>query len=127
MNAKLVLKCNKSDSATRCLRDLHWLLIRVRNIFKMLTLTYKCLHVEAPDYLKDLLVLHPNTRQLRSSKMSYRLIVPFTTRQTFAARSFNVAGSRLWNNLPNSLKDSTSVEQFKKGLKTHLFSNAFNN
>ena len=59
--------------------------------------------------------------------MSYRLIEPFTTRQTFAARLFSVAAPRCWNNLPNSLKDSTFIEQFKKGLKTHLFSNAFNN
>ena len=58
--------------------------------------------------------------------MSYRLIEPFTTRQTFVARLFSVAAPRLWNNLPNSLKDSSSIEHFKKGLKTHLFRNAFN-
>ena len=59
--------------------------------------------------------------------MSYRLIGPFATRQTFAARSFSGAAPRLWNNLPNILKDSLSIEQFKKGLKTYLFSNAFHN
>ena len=119
MSAKLVLKHNKSDNATQCLRDLHWLHIRVRIIFKMLTLTYNCLNGEAPDYLKNLLVFHPNTRQLRSSRMSCRLIVPFATRQTFAAKLFSVAAPRLRNNLPNSLKDITSIEQFIKGLKTH--------
>ena len=128
MSAKLVLKWNKSDSGTQYLKDLHWLPIRERIIFKMLTLTYKCLHSEAPTQLpKNLLVLHLNTRQLRSSKMSYTLIVPFITRQTFAARSFSVAAPRLCNSLPYRLKDSTSIEQFKKDLKTHLFSNAFNN
>ena len=76
---------------------------------------------------KNLLVLHPNRRNLRSSMMSYRLIEPFTTRQIFAARSFSVAAQRLLNNLPNSLKDSSSIEHFKKGLRTHLFRNAFNN
>ena len=85
MNANLVLKCKKSDSATQCLKDLHWLPIRERIIFKMQTLTYKCLHGQEPEYLKNLLVLHPNRRKLRSSKMSYRLMEPFTTRQTFAA------------------------------------------
>ena len=124
MSAKLVLKCNKSDSATQCLRDFYWLPIRERIIFKMLTLTYKCLHGEAPDYLKNLLVLHPNTRQLRSTKMSYRLIVPFTTRQTFAARSFSVAALRFWYNLPNNLKYSTSIEQFKRVLR-HIYSVTF--
>ena len=51
-SAKLVLKCNKSDSVAQCLKDLHWLPIRERIIFKMLTLTFKCLHDQAPDYLK---------------------------------------------------------------------------
>ena len=85
------------------------------------------MHGQVPEYLKNLLVLHPNRRNLRSSMMSYRLMEPFTTRQTFAARSFSVAAPRLWNNLPNSLKDSLSIEHLKKGLKTHLFRNTFNN
>ena len=127
MSAKLVLQCKKSDSATQCLKDLHWLPIRERIIFKILILTYKCMHGQAPEYLKNLLVLHPNRRNLRSSMMSYRLMEPFTTRQTFAARLFSVAAPRLWNNLPNSLKDSSSIDHFKRGLKTLLFKNAFNN
>ena len=81
MIAKLVLQCKKSDSATQCLKDLHWLPIRERISFKMLTLTYKCLHG------RELLTL------------TYKCL----------------------------LKYSTSIEQFKKSLKTHLFSNAFNN
>ena len=84
------------------------------------------MHGQALEYLKNLLVLHPNKRNLRSSVMSYRLIEPFTTRQTFAARLFCVAAPGLWNNLPNSLKDSSSIEHFQKGFKTNLFRNAFN-
>jgi len=41
----------------------------------------------------------------------------------FGDRAFQVAGPRLWNNLPASLRQSdTTVGQFKKLLKTHLFS-----
>ena len=37
--------------------------------------------------------------------------------------SFQVTGPRLWNSLPASLRQSdTTVGQFKKLLKTHLFS-----
>ena len=71
--------------------------------------------------------MHPNRGNLRSSMMWYRLIEPFTTRQTFAARLFCVAAPRPLNNLPNNLKDSSSIDQFKRGLKTLLFRNAFNN
>ena len=52
MSAKLVMKWKKNDGATQCLKDLHWLPIKERIIFQMLTLTYKCLHGQAPEYLK---------------------------------------------------------------------------
>ena len=39
MTAKLVLQHKKSDSATQWLKDLHWLPIRERINFKILTLT----------------------------------------------------------------------------------------
>ena len=39
MSAKLVLQHKKSNSATQCLKDLHWLPIRERINFKILTLT----------------------------------------------------------------------------------------
>jgi len=41
----------------------------------------------------------------------------------FGDRAFQVAGPTLWNSLPASLCQSdTTVGQFKKLLKTHLFS-----
>ena len=44
-------------------------------------------------------------------------------RHHFSDRAFQVAGPRLWNSLPASLRQSdTTVGQFKKLLKTHLFS-----
>ena len=45
------------------------------------------------------------------------------THAGFGDRAFQVAGPRLWNSLPASLRQSdTTVGQFKKLLKTHLFS-----
>ena len=38
-------------------------------------------------------------------------------------RSFAVAGPRLWNSLPTSLRQITSYGQFRRYLKTHLFGN----
>ena len=49
-------------------------------------------------------------------------VVP-RTHTGFGDRAFQVAGPRLWNNLPASLRQSdTTVGQFKKLLNTHLFS-----
>ena len=39
----------------------------------------------------------------------------------FGDRAFSISAPRLWNALPQHLKDSTSCQAFKKCLKTHLF------
>ena len=102
-----------------CLKELHWLPIKYRVLHKLLTLVYRCLIGEAPQYLQDLLVEQPCYRQgLRSNNMYRRLIVPKTKRKTFVDRSFSVAGQRQWNNLPDYVKRSPNVEQFKNKLKS---------
>ena len=66
--AKLVLKMNKYSSATEAQRQLHWLPIKARIEFKILSLVYKCLEGTAPEYLRNLLVLKKlPTEGLRSS------------------------------------------------------------
>ena len=109
-----------------CLKELHWLPIKYKVQHKLLTLVYRCLVGEAPQYLQDLLVEQPCYRQgLGSNNMYRRLIVPKTKRKTLADRSFSVARPRQWNNLPDYVKRGPSVEQFKNKLKTYLFRRAF--
>ena len=124
--AKVVLGRHKHESATEALRDLHWLPIRQRCKFKLLLQVYKSLHNQAPSYLRDLLVLHTPARITRSAVSNEMcLVVPYTERKTFAARSFSVAGPRYWNQLPNYIKMSESTEVFRKKLKTYLFKDYF--
>ena len=53
--AKLVLGKTRYDSSKKALKDLHLLPIRSRIKFKILTIVYKCLRVDAPEYLRNLL------------------------------------------------------------------------
>ena len=122
MAAKIILQKRKSDSASKCLAELHWLPVQKRIDFKVLTMVYKCLNGNAPEYLKRKLSLHTGGRNLRSDSIYQRLRVPSTQRATFADRSFSVYGPKKWNELPNYIKQSTSLELFKSKLKTYLFS-----
>ena len=58
-------------------------------------------------------------RPLRSST-DRTLTVP-RTHNRFGDRSFAVAGPRLWNSLPISLRKISSYRQFRRYLKNHLF------
>ena len=52
--AKITLGKGKHESATRCLQTLHWLPIKQRIEYKIVSLVFKCLHGEAPPYLAGL-------------------------------------------------------------------------
>jgi len=64
-------------------------------------------------------------RRLRSA-LSGDLVVPATRRLTMGDRAFAVAGPSAWNKLPDSVRQSSSLDVFKRLLKTHLFSLSFN-
>ena len=81
--AKLICRVTKSDHATPCLRKLHWLPIRERIDFKILTYVYKCLYGTAPSYLSSLFSLYRPTRSgLRSSSDTTRLAVQYRSVKT---------------------------------------------
>ena len=107
------------------MKQLHWLPIKWRIIFKILILTHKCLNGDTPQYLKDLIVqLQPNREGLRSGSQS-GLLIPKTKCKTFAVCSFSIAGPTLWSSMPEYLKLSTNIEKFKGELKTYLFTQAY--
>ena len=105
---------------TDFLKDLHWLPLCRRIDFKVLLLTYKALHEEAPRYLTDLLKWHQPKRELRSSNEKL-LQVPKSKLKTYGDRSFEVVAPKLWNDLLRNIRDTTSTYSFKKNLKTHLY------
>ena len=51
MAAKITLGKCKYDSASSCLVQLHWLSIKYRIDYKIISIVHKCLHGEAPPYL----------------------------------------------------------------------------
>ena len=125
--AKFVLNLKKMDSSTEALKTLHWLPIKFRIQFKSLLLVYKCFNGQAPSYLSELLELKSMTSRLGLSSTCDRtlLCVPFTKRKTFADRSFSIAGPRLWNCLPKTIRESPNPDCFKKHLQTYMFDIAF--
>jgi len=53
------------------------------------------------------------------------LIVPSTRRSTLGDRAFPVAAARAWNALPSSVSAATSLQSFRRAVKTMLFQAAF--
>ena len=124
--ARLVAGTRRSDHIKPVLKDLHWLPIQSRIIFKILLMSYKIIHGLAPKYLTSLIQIHQQSRKLRSSNRCL-LAVPSSRPRTttYGDRSFIHAAPKLWNNIPEEIKQAETISIFKTRLKSFLFKNYF--
>ena len=123
--ARVVYVIHKRDHISPALADLHWLKVVERVDFKILLLTFKALHGRAPAYIRDLVSPHSITRELRSIKVTDRLREVLPCLPTYGGRAFSFYAPKLWNSLPNHVRESRSVDVFKKKLKTFLYKMSF--
>jgi len=116
---------HKYDHITSYLSLLHWLPIRQRIEYKILIIVFKCLHNMAPAYLTELIQPYQPKRQNRSSSKGILLRIPRTTLATGGDRMFAHIGPALWNSLPFGIRESQTLAQYSRQLKTHLYRKAY--
>ncbi len=117
---RIIFRCDRFHSSEPLMKELHWLPVEKRITFKVLLLTYKGKNKLIPSYLANFLIHYTNRRPgLRSE--SANLLTVARTQRSHGDKAFCVAGPRLWESLPIRIRNSPSVNSFKKVLKTHLF------
>ena len=85
MCVRLGLRKTKFDSATDCLRSLHWLPIKQWITYKILVLIYKSLHGEGPQYLQELITHYKPAREGLCSNNMNLLVRPTTKLKNFCS------------------------------------------
>ena len=111
-------RVRRCDHISPTLKQLHWLPVEKRIIFKIAVLTFNVISNKSPLYLHDLIIM-PQKSTTRSSGKNL-LVVPLTKSES-DRRSFSYASPSVWNSLPQNLRDCHNIETFKKHLKTFLF------
>ena len=101
--ANLLTRSSKRSHVTPILSALHWLPIQFRIQFKVMVITYRTRHGQAPAYIGDLLQPYVTSRSLRSSGQGL-LFVPRTRLKTKGDCAFEVVAPKLWNSLPLKLR-----------------------
>ena len=78
---------------------------------------FKVVNGLCPSYLSDMFTFHKtrNGYSLRSSNTD--LVIP-KTRTNYYKNSFAFSGVKVWNALPCSLKQQTSLDRFKAKIKS---------
>jgi hypothetical protein len=122
--ARVVTRMPKFCHISPVLKQLHWLPVEFRIQYKLLLLTYKCLHGKAPDYLGKLITPYIPSRALRSCSKDL-LCIPKYRLKTCGSLSFSVAAPTLWNGIPVDIKTAETFNSFKSKLKTWLFKKAY--
>ena len=125
--ARVVCNTGKFDRGLTHLlhSELHWLDVPQRILHKLGVTVHRCLPRQG--YLMN--CCHRTSgvasRQRLRSSSRHHLVVLRHRSSTLGCRAFSVAGPMAWNALPDDLRDpSLSADNFRKGLKTHLFRNA---
>ena len=112
---RVIFGMKRRESVERKMKDLHWLKIEERIRFKLLLTS---LHGISPVYLCELLSFNFIDDQRAPS-----LHTP--SNQTYNKRAFQSIAAELWNELPSSIRGIKDIANFKRHLKTHLFTNSY--
>ena len=119
--ARLVTRTPLREHITPVLKQLHWLPVGCRITYKLMVLVYKCVNGTAPAYLCRL--IQPKCRDSRLRQPSDLELHRPVPKKAIGTTAFGFVGPDRWNKLPERLRESASLNIFKRDLKTHLFSN----
>jgi hypothetical protein len=130
--ARAVTRTPRFCHISPVLKSLHWLKIKQRIEYKIISLTYTALQHSSPSYLNQKLKIQ-SSRSTRSSS-AVTLHRPSVKLET-GKRSFTFAAPQLWNSLSTTIRQpatdpltcrlALTRDTFHKHLKTHLFAHSY--
>ena len=129
--ARIVTNHRKYAHVTPILKQLHWLPVKYRCMFKTATLVYEFLHSGSPSCFQPFLSLSSCSYSTRRSHpdCQYLTVPPFRSSVFKSVKhfdhSFAFHAPKIWNELPHDVCSAASVASFRKKLKTYLFAKAY--
>ena len=124
--ARLIFQESRFCHITSLLRSPHWLPVKYRIVFKIILTTFKAIHGLALAYISELISVRDTGRyDLRSNDGLLLAPCRGKTLTTLGDRSFHAAATKLWKDLPGSIRNTQSLNKFKKGIKPFFICKSF--
>ena len=110
----------KYDHVSPVIKELNWLNIENKITYDICVFMYKILNSLLPTWLFSFLSVREVNN--RSTRQAGDLFIKRTKTDT-GARAFAIKGPKLWNSIPQNIKDSSSEHTFKEKMKNYLLGN----
>ena len=117
--ARIITGATYNVRSKNVLEKLEWLPLKERRVEQKAIMMYKIVNNLAPKYMVQMFENNhgSNYYNLRNSKYDFQLP---KCKTEYYGKSFAFSGAKVWNSLPNSLRDAQSLKSFKKQLRKHL-------
>ena len=97
-----------------------------RRVLNGLSLLFKTLNGNGPDYLRDMFTLISEISERNTRSFPGNIWIPNEHHSAVHLKSFRLYIPKVWNILPEDIKKSKSLYTFKKHVKTALLNNEIN-
>jgi hypothetical protein len=116
--ARIVTGSSRRESSSPLLLSLNWPSIQVRIKVRQASLLFYISRGTAPHYLQGEVSVYKPSRQLRSSQKN--LVEPQHSKRRIGNMAIRYWASRIWNSLPEGLREEQSFSKFHSGFVKHL-------
>ena len=120
--SRIVSGAQRYVHVTPILRQLKWLPVKTHLYYRDLIMASKCMNCLVPEYLSDQFIKRSSisTHRTRNSQL---LNIPLF-RSATGQRTFSYQIVSLWNALPQNIKLSQSLAQFKTMMRKRLLTDS---
>lgn len=116
--ARIITRSGYEIRSATILNSLNWCSLETNRNQTKATMMYKIVNGEAPTHLQQLFSFVNDTHgyNLRNSDINLKIPLPHTD---YSKRSLAYSGPVLWNNLPSSIKTTSSFNIFKNLISSY--------
>ena len=124
-SVRFICKVPRQDHITPHLKQLHFLPLQQRIIYKVCLLGFKIFNNISPGYLTQHFARFEPSTDINLRNVGRDTFMFETDMNDYRTKNI-IAGVKLeWNKLPETMREEQSLSLFKKQLKTHLYRIAF--
>ena len=118
--ARVITFSNYDRSTDELLRMVNWVKLDRQRLVDKSILMYKILNRMVPDYLSSHFAFRSDTLTYNLRESDFSLAIP-QPRTNYCKRSLSYSGAVLWNGLPLDIRQSLSLDVFKRKLQSYDF------